>query len=355
MSVLCDLTAAGIIEHDKNNDVLWTWAYPSITSEQREFLISKSCLGSDNPLPVNFLYGQWKETWFYISIIKIEDDNTVLSQLTQFAMVLLCKDFNPEKYSVLCQLFGRQYQQTGSAAAMLERYLSVLTRGTCNSDENGKFSVNDYGAKEAYAKSQIKEIIQVFGVETILIYTAMLLKKRIAVYLPPHSLNSLLDYTRSIPAFAWHRQNWNIVHSYVQLTEEEIENLQAHSHYVAGFTEAAIEGREDLYDIFVNVPNSQIIIASHAKESMSMGKLHKDIALLMVGKADDENLSDIDVIKEVATKTHELLNNLKSLATVDEETGKPSLTLEALKERKMPPATENFLFSLAASEGFIKL
>ncbi|GFO07744.1 family with sequence similarity 45, member a [Plakobranchus ocellatus] len=156
MSVLCDLTAAGIIERDKNNDVLWTWAYPAITPEQREFLISKSCLGTDNPLPVNFVYGQWKETWYYISVIDVDDGNTALPQLTQFAMVLLCKDFNPEKYSVLCKLFGGQYQQTGSAAAMLERYLSVLTRGTCNSDENGKFSVNDYGAKEAYAKSQIK-------------------------------------------------------------------------------------------------------------------------------------------------------------------------------------------------------
>ncbi|GFO07746.1 protein fam45a-like [Plakobranchus ocellatus] len=186
-------------------------------------------------------------------------------------------------------------------------------------------------------------------------YTAILLKKRIAVYVPPHSLKTLLDYTRSIPAFAWHRQNWNILHPYVQLTEEEIENLQTYSHYVAGFTEAAIEGRDELYDIFVNVPNSQIVIASHAKDSLSMGKLHKDIALLMVAKAEDDSLSDIDVITEIATKTQELLNNLKSLATLDEESGKPSLTLETLKERKMPPATENFLFSLAASEGFVKL
>ena len=37
-----------------------------------------------------------------------------------------------------------------------------------------------------------------FGVETILIYTALLLKKKIAVYFPPHSLQDLLQFTRQV-------------------------------------------------------------------------------------------------------------------------------------------------------------
>ena len=57
--------------------------------------------------------------------------------------------------------------------------------------------------------------------------------------------------------------------------------------------------------------------------------------------------------QEIANKTKDLLNKLKSLATEDED-GKMTLSLEVLKERKMPPATENFLFSLAASEGLAK-
>ena len=39
-------------------------------------------------------------------------------------------------------------------------------------------------------------IIEAFGVETILVYTALLLKKRIAVYFPPHSIEDLLQITR---------------------------------------------------------------------------------------------------------------------------------------------------------------
>ena len=48
---------------------------------------------------------------------------------------------------------------------------------------------------------------------------------------------------RAVPAFAWHRQNWNIVYPFIELDESEIEELKGSNHYVAGFTDATIEGR----------------------------------------------------------------------------------------------------------------
>ena len=51
-------------------------------------------------------------------------------------------------------------------------------------------------------------------------------------------------------------------------------------------------------------------------------------------------------------KTKDLLSNLRSFASLGED-GKPVVTLEALRERRMPAATENFLFSLAAAEGMV--
>lgn len=60
------------------------------------------------------------------------------------------------------------------------------------------------------------------------------------------------------------------------------------------------------------------------------------------------------LFQEIEQKTSELLNNLKSLCETGDD-GKKYLTLESLKQRKMAPATENFLFSLAACEGLVKL
>ena len=40
------------------------------------------------------------------------------------------------------------------------------------------------------------EIVTTFGLETILIYTALLLKKRIAVYYPQNQLEQLIQFRR---------------------------------------------------------------------------------------------------------------------------------------------------------------
>ena len=55
----------------------------------------------------------------------------------------------------------------------------------------------------------------------------------------------------------------------------------------------------------------------------------------------------------MSVKTKDLINNLKKLAVELEEGGKTRITLEALKQRKLTPVVENFLFNLAAAEGLV--
>ncbi|XP_022336546.2 DENN domain-containing protein 10-like [Crassostrea virginica] len=344
--------STGLIERDINGDVLWTWSYPSISDEDREFYTRKSRLGNPENL-VPFLFSQRDRHWYYILSSGVEDSDH-LPKVTHVSIVLVTKDFNPEKYEILCRILLKKYRKSGNPAKLLESYLSVLTRGSCSTEENGQFSVQDYDVKRSYANTNLKDFILTYGLESIIVYTALLLKKRLIIYCPENQLQQLMSIVRSLPALVWHRQNWDVAFPVVEMDDPEAEVLTESSSYVAGVTDAAIEGRTDMYDVFVNTSTGQISISPEAKESLAMGKLHKDIAKHMVQCAEDEDATEEQIIKEISKKTTELLNNLRSLAT-ETENGSHVIQLETLKERKMAPATESFLYSLAACEGLVEV
>ena len=51
----------------------------------------------------------------------------------------------------------------------------------------------------------------------------------------------------------WHRQNWSVIYPQLSLDHKgEMEELAKHGTYVAGFLDASVQGRTDLYDLFVN-------------------------------------------------------------------------------------------------------
>ena len=56
--------------------------------------------------------------------------------------------------------------------------------------------------------------------------------------------------------------------------------------------------------------------------------------------------------QDISVKTKEVLTNLVALADECEDS---KITLEALKQHHFPPATENFLFHLAAAEQLLRI
>jgi hypothetical protein len=71
----------------------------------------------------------------------------LLHQVKQFALVLWSRDLNPDKYETLCRMMSKTYCKTGSPVSLLQLYLSVVTRGSCTTEENGTFLVRDFEAR----------------------------------------------------------------------------------------------------------------------------------------------------------------------------------------------------------------
>uniref|UniRef100_A0A2R9A213 DENN domain containing 10 n=1 Tax=Pan paniscus TaxID=9597 RepID=A0A2R9A213_PANPA len=295
------MLGVGLIEKDTNGEVLWVWCYPSTTATLRNLLLRKCCLTDENKLLHPFVFGQYRRTWFYITTIEVPD-SSILKKVTHFSIVLTAKDFNPEKYA-------------------------AFTRILC--------------------------IVSQFGMETVILHTALMLKKRIVVYHP--KIEAVQEFTRTLPALVWHRQDWTILHSYVHLNTDELEALQMCTGYVAGFVDLEVSNRPDLYDVFVNLAESEITIAPLAKEAMAMGKLHKEMGQLIVQSAEDPEKSESQVIQDIALKTREIFTNLAPFSEVSADGEKRVLNLEALKQKRFPPATENFLYHLAAAEQMLKI
>lgn len=102
-----------------------------------------------------------------------------------------------------------------------------------------------------------------FGQEIIIIWNALITKKRIAVYSPKlgillRIIRFLSLFTkghslyRGLPLLVFHRQNWDIVRPFVTLDEVELNDVKNAQVYCAGFIDESIKEREDLYDILVD-------------------------------------------------------------------------------------------------------
>ncbi|CAB3987504.1 Hypothetical predicted protein [Paramuricea clavata] len=349
-----ELKCVAIIEKDTNHDVLWTWSFPAVDPSLQLLISKKCCIKSgenDNETIVPFMYGQHNRLWYYLLTTSVKDTPS-LPKVTHFAVVLVTKDFNPERYEELSELFRRSYMDTGSPTVLLQQYLAVMTKGSCETAGEEIFDISNFAPRKAFLSASIKDVINIFGVETILIYTAVLLKKKIVFYSP--RIETLLNITRAIPQLVWHRQNWNILHPLIDSNDEtDIQNLTSTRYYIAGFTDASVENRNELYDIFANISDGEVSIAPHAKDTFQMGKVHKDMAMFMVNNAKEEEKSDEQLVTELSDKTQSLINNLKGLAVANEDNTRHVIKLEKLRERKLTSAMENFLYNLAAAEGMV--
>lgn len=78
-----------------------------------------------------------------------------------------------------------------------------------------------------------------------------------------YELKIVITLSRALPLLVWHRQNWSILHPYVHMEDEELERLSSSITYVAGFTDASVENRTELYDLFVNGKSWKLIKSPH--------------------------------------------------------------------------------------------
>jgi hypothetical protein len=145
--------------------------------------------------------------------------NQNLPQVSSFSIALESKQFDPEKHAAICQELAKAYAHGGTPLKMLEGFLSILTLASFADFSESQFDAAD--AKKSC--SPVGWLIELFGVEVVLIWTAMLLKKRVVVF--SNKVVEMQRLLRALPALVWHRDNWNVLRPYC-IVDDDLDDLQ---------------------------------------------------------------------------------------------------------------------------------
>jgi len=341
-----DLQGVGIFEKDVNGDV-FPWIFPSIEDDNAAVIKARSGLAEDKDrAPFSFLFTRYKHQWQYI--VTSSTESATHPNVRRVSIYLLARSFDPTKFEALLRLLLACYLQSGSVA-VLECYLSVFTTGKV-STKLGSFDATAFDGRRALI-SPVQNLFKTFGVEAILIWVAVLCKKRILVVGDGERMDELLSTVRSIPACGgWHRQNWDLLRPYTRFSDAELKDLESCGVYVAGTCDSDAANRSSLYDLLVDLSARTIMVAEHAKESFIMTKFHKQTAESLVSSA--ETLTDQMFIKAVAQKTNELRESLNTLRV--EHPDGSFISFEDLQARKLPRNMDQFLFNVALAEGLTR-
>jgi len=234
-----------------------------------------------------------QNAWQYFLTVPGSEGGVV----TSVTVVILSPSFHPEKWQALLEAFSKSYLESGSPVALLTAFLGAFTTkqvpgkwkasefndqqvshefGGARADEHASLSgvnpahrlQNVTPARschrlclslllllllvwQAVLGGRLGEVLGAFGVHAVLIWTAMLLKKRVVVV--GDSSEQVLATVRVLPQFVWSRQNWALLRPLVTPSEAELADLEAAGVYVAGFLEdSGAKGWPGLWDLLVD-------------------------------------------------------------------------------------------------------
>jgi len=336
------LLFCSLFERDTNNDVLGTWSYPAIESSLLPIVIVRSGLAEEKP-PAVFSFSKFKNTWLYVYTIL--SPGVALPRVKAFSLCIGAEAFNPELYGELAKQLAELYASKGSPLPLLDAYLSVFSTGSAPTI---KFKAAEFDIRKAFLVTPLKDIVKALGKDVVLLWTALLLKRRVVV--TSTRLTPLLKFMRALPLLVWHRQNWAVLRPYCCTSKSELAELQAAGVYVAGFIDPAVRN-QPIYDLLLDLDTASVVVPPHAKTDFALGHYQEELATFLTESAASAEYTDQKLIKELTLKTKGLIGGLENLAEEVEGSEKKMVRFETLQARNLPPGMDRFLFSIAAAEG----
>lgn len=331
-----------VVESDKNNDTLMTWSFPGVSSVLQSIIEHRS---EDDGANNTYIYFKYKNEWVYLYSVPAKKN--IQPDVNRTSIGIISKLFNPEKFQSIGSILAEQYVSSGDPTKLLEGYLSITTSNKF-SNSAGSFDMASYNDSNAYAiVSKIKELNNMLNIDIVILWNAVLLKKRILVI--GSDCSQVLSIVRTLPQLAWHRQDWSILRPLIRNEQEHIDDLVASGVFIAGTTDTSMGDKNELFDVILSLNDSRITITTHAVPTMKMCSVHREVSQLINDESEKSNTNDLDVIRAVTAKTNEIIMKLKTLSSENGNT----LTEDIINSSVSNAAAQQWLIRLATAEGML--
>jgi len=318
------------------------WQFPSLSGAQSKLTLDRCKQFLCNPdIDLTFAYFRLGVNWQYI----LWTDHTISRDVNGFGISILTSEFNPSAYRSILEEFSKLYASKKEPTCMLDEYLQLFT-GQMRFSKYGNFDsrvelIQPGGSKERY----IVDIISDLGADWILLYTAILLKRKVVVV--HENLEYLLNCVCMMTHLCWHRRIELLAnnHPLVGVGKLESTHLSKSPYFIAGFTDLK-QAKQD-YDVLLNLNSKSIEISNDSVRDFALCKFQKEIAVKVLEgvkrKPDSQGL-----IKISNTETQNLLKKLNMLKTAKH------ITRDELEEKGFAEKTFRFLLNLCIAEGILQ-
>ena len=345
-----------LVEKDLHGDYLSVWAYPQVALPLQQIvekLVSVNPHSASTSATGRFIYTKVKTEWVYVLSMPVRTNAVV----KEASLGVLVSSFNPEKWEKVLQVLLQQYlDNKGEPVKILEAYLSLLTQGKFGNVLMNDVTLSD---EKAYlAVGCLKDIWNDLGFDTIILFNAMLLKKRILVL--GDNLPRLLAFMRTIPQFVSHRKDWSILRPVIlESSTLQLEDLTQSGVYVAGTLDArlATHQRDIKYDVLISMHEKRVTISADSMPGMKMCSFHKEVATTLseMCATEEDETSNNDIILKLNEYTQRVITQVQSVGRENINrcavSGGVSSSGGEGDENRIGPSTAQWMIRLADAEG----
>jgi len=340
-----DLVSVCLIEKDWENEVQIVWAFPDLDRLQRALTLSRinKFFAHDREENTNsFLVGRCGRMFQYLRW----SDQSINRDVVNFGVCVFSNDFNPQFYHNYVNLLCDIYAASKRPVPLLQTYLDLTVNGSCEG-----LSRADFDGRRALVQPleestiTVVDIIEELGADWILLWSALMFKKKICVVHENPSV--LMEIVPSLIQLVWHRRSElvKMIHPIVGQGKIEALHLSKSIYFIAGYTEKTLAKQN--YDVILDMNSRSIELAKHCSNDFNLCKFQKEIAQNVLTSITESRPQVQGFIKLINGQNQNLLQKIDSL----KEDG--VLTRESLEERGFAEKTLKFLLLTSQAEGML--